>query len=342
MDWQEWVGIREKSFPIWQAAGAGMSQLFAVDGEKRVNASVDDEGRAYWVEVRQPRVGIHLIAFEMVIEDANPRINLRIWLNDAFPDIFRKFAEEALFTYGGKSFQRTVGMKPPSGWQNKLPTGLSLTGLWYSVGLGPLGSPLEAQRILRDLFERFSEYVIACHQGKISPEDVSHSEVVGSEAIGLQPWAADELAIVEIQALNLSQTERQALIKARIGQSQYRQGLLERWQRKCSVTGLGQADYLIASHIVPWSACETPGERWSPDNGLLLPPGLDKAFELGVIGFDDRGKVVLSKQGRRGDVQRLLGIQPTDYIPRFHDFPGLKSYLRRHREIHKHSLCEEI
>lgn len=151
-------------------------------------------------------------------------------------------------------------------------------------------------------------------------------------------WDVDEASLREINALTLSQTEKIALVKTRINQSGYRQRLLARWDARCSVTGLPHPDVLIASHIVPWCECTTPEERWSPDNGLLLPPGLDKAFEVGLIGFDARGKIILSKRAERLDIQSGLGINRTLAIRNFHLYPGLISYLERHRLLHKNTL----
>lgn len=158
---------------------------------------------------------------------------------------------------------------------------------------------------------------------------------------GSEPeWAADERMLAELDAMSLSETEKLALVRTRINQSGFRQKLLERWDGRCSVTGLAHADFLIASHIVPWSKCTTPKDRWSSDNGLLLPPGLDKAFELGLVGFDAKGKIILSKRAERLDVQSGLGISRTHSIRSFHLYPGLSAYLDQHRRLHGRALAD--
>jgi hypothetical protein len=87
--------------------------------------------------------------------------------------------------------------------------------------------------------------------------------------------------------------------------------LLSRWGDACSVTGLKSKEVLIASHIVPWSRCETTNARWDVDNGLMLTPGLDKAFELGYISFQhegkERGRIVISPKAN-WDSRRRLGF----------------------------------
>ena len=81
---------------------------------------------------------------------------------------------------------------------------------------------------------------------------------------------------------DLSETEREAMIMARVGQGPFRDALIRRWGG-CSVTGCGAHELLIASHIKPWSKCTTPAERLGAANGLLLTPNLDKLFDRGLI-----------------------------------------------------------
>lgn len=104
----------------------------------------------------------------------------------------------------------------------------------------------------------------------------------------------------------LSETERERLIKARVGQGAFRQGLIARW-KGCSVTGCSKEEMLVASHIKPWSSCETAAERLGTSNGLLLTPNLDRAFDRGLISFDDEYQMVVSTKVAGG--HRLqLGI----------------------------------
>lgn len=90
----------------------------------------------------------------------------------------------------------------------------------------------------------------------------------------------------------IADTEREALIKARIGQSDYRDALLAYWGG-CAVTDCTLPALLWASHIKPWRAASAT-ERLDPYNGLLLTPNLDLAFDQGLISFDDLGQILLS------------------------------------------------
>jgi hypothetical protein len=91
----------------------------------------------------------------------------------------------------------------------------------------------------------------------------------------------------------LGETEREVIIKARVGQGPFRDGLIDRWGG-CSVTGCGLTEVLIASHIKPWSKCETPAERLGAANGLLLTPNLDRLFDRGLVSFDDNFRIAYS------------------------------------------------
>jgi len=81
----------------------------------------------------------------------------------------------------------------------------------------------------------------------------------------------------EIEKSDLSVTEKERLIKARIGQGEYRRRL-EKIEKQCRFTGVSQKEFLIASHIKPWSLSDNQ-ERLDGNNGLLLSPHVDKLFD---------------------------------------------------------------
>jgi predicted restriction endonuclease len=103
---------------------------------------------------------------------------------------------------------------------------------------------------------------------------------------------------------NLNETQREAMIKARVGQGHFREEVIKRWGG-CSVTACGAHDLLIASHIRPWSKCTTPAERLSAANGLLLTPNLDKLFDRGLITFDEKFRICISPKLRLSDALHL-------------------------------------
>lgn len=86
---------------------------------------------------------------------------------------------------------------------------------------------------------------------------------------------------------------REAIVKVRVNQSFFRSAVLASYENKCCITGISISDFLIASHIVPWSIDEK--NRLNPENGLCLNSIHDKAFDKGYItvGFDY--KIIISK-----------------------------------------------
>jgi predicted restriction endonuclease len=130
-----------------------------------------------------------------------------------------------------------------------------------------------------------------------------------------------------IEYLNVSSTEREAIIKSRIGQGQFRQRLISYWS-SCAVTGCRETRLLRVSHIKPWVKSEVT-ERLSLFNGLLLSPTLDACFDSGLISFDDCGNILISGKFNQKSMDALCitaGMKLTK-IETEH-----KKYLAYHRE----------
>lgn len=127
--------------------------------------------------------------------------------------------------------------------------------------------------------------------------------------------------------LSLSSTEREAIVKARIGQGMFRESLISYWSA-CAVTGCRETTLLRASHIKPWAKA-TLEERLSLYNGLLLSPALDACFDHGYVSFDDDGKILLSERLTAEDA-RTLGITSDMHLKQVD--PDHKKYLAFHRQ----------
>ena len=104
--------------------------------------------------------------------------------------------------------------------------------------------------------------------------------------IEVQPEAITLLRLPE------GPTEGTASVKVRRGQRYFRQAVLNAYNGRCAVTGLGIRDLLVASHIVPWNVAEQ--HRLDPQNGIALNARHDKAFDRGLITFDDELRLVCS------------------------------------------------
>ncbi len=125
---------------------------------------------------------------------------------------------------------------------------------------------------------------------------------------------------------SLDQTEKDSIVKSRIGQGLFRDGVVELWG-SCSVTGLGNLALLRASHIKPWRN-STNQERLDPMNGLLLQPTLDHLFDLGLITFDETGAVMFSPHLSQDDIEKLelAGNLKLRKVPN-----RLRGYMEHHR-----------
>ena len=84
-------------------------------------------------------------------------------------------------------------------------------------------------------------------------------------------------------------TEAERLVVQRIGQDVFRDRLIDYWQGRCPLTGISDTALLRASHIIPWSECESDAERLDVHNGLLLSALWDAAFDRALVTFDDDG-----------------------------------------------------
>ena len=137
-----------------------------------------------------------------------------------------------------------------------------------------------------------------------------------------------KLLVEEVRAdYNLSESERQAIIKSRVGQGVYRERCISLWNT-CSVTGFTKSNILIASHVKPWKVSSNQ-ERIDPFNSLLLVPSLDKLFDKGYIGFVPDGRILISDKISQPDLTRI-GVHPR---LRLREVPrDLVPYLEYHAE----------
>ena len=89
-------------------------------------------------------------------------------------------------------------------------------------------------------------------------------------------------------------TEAERLVIQRVGQDVFRERLLAYWGGHCPLTGITDTALLRASHIIPWSDCESDAERLHIHNGLLLSALWDAAFDRGLVTFDPDGNPVFA------------------------------------------------
>ncbi|MBS1944467.1 MAG: HNH endonuclease [Bacteroidetes bacterium] len=117
-----------------------------------------------------------------------------------------------------------------------------------------------------------------------------------SEALLAQLLTGDADTPIEVQPngkvlpVPEGPTESTASVKVRRGQRFFRQAVLNAYGSRCAVTGLAVRELLIASHIIPWNAMEK--HRLDPQNGIALNALHDRAFDRGLITFDEHLRLV--------------------------------------------------
>lgn len=146
-----------------------------------------------------------------------------------------------------------------------------------------------------DYLDRF--YRGATETGNGAPDENTSSDVSDNIVSDLDAIRNDP---------DIGETTRARLIRARLGQGEFRDALLRRWQGACAVTGCTQGEVLRASHVLPWRTSSNE-QRLNPANGILLTANLDALFDRFLISFANNGEMLIS--GRVGQCCReLVGI----------------------------------
>ncbi len=102
----------------------------------------------------------------------------------------------------------------------------------------------------------------------------------------------------------LSVTEKETLIRARVGQGKFRENVIEEYGF-CPLTRISDPKLLKASHIKPWAKCKDHSERLDTQNGIPFSPAADHLFDNGFITFDDKGYLLFSSQLKDSDYEAM-------------------------------------
>ena len=113
--------------------------------------------------------------------------------------------------------------------------------------------------------------------------------------------------MTEIKAVEndntIKATEKESIIKARVGQGVFRKELIDYWHG-CAISQCPLTWMLVASHIKPWKDADNK-ERLDAYNGLLLLPNYDKLFDTGYITFDQNGRILYSRLLDKADRETI-------------------------------------
>ncbi|MNQ10338.1 hypothetical protein D3C85_231700 [compost metagenome] len=109
--------------------------------------------------------------------------------------------------------------------------------------------------------------------------------------------------------------ERESIIRTRVNQSFFRSTILSSYNSKCCITGLSIPDFLVASHIIPWS--KNDKIRLNPHNGLCINSIHDKAFDRGFITITTDYKIKISQYFNEYKFENVV----EDFFLKYHNKP---------------------
>ncbi|MFR0673122.1 HNH endonuclease [Enterobacterales bacterium AW_CKDN230030176-1A_HGKHYDSX7] len=129
-----------------------------------------------------------------------------------------------------------------------------------------------------------------------------------------------------LQNTALPPTEREQLVRSRVGQGSFRLKV-SNIEKSCRISGITDDRFLIASHIKPWKECSN-FERLDGHNGLMLAPHVDLLFDRGWISFKNNGDVLVADQSSL-DVMAAWGFSADVNVGPFS--AEQQKYLEYHR-----------
>jgi putative restriction endonuclease len=156
---------------------------------------------------------------------------------------------------------------------------------------------------------------------KWSEEDIAHVEETDPE---------EEIkAIQEIAKGNYSVEDKLGQTKIRANQKAFSDKVKLIYEFTCAVCGITTKDFLIASHIVPWSI--NKDIRLDPSNGICLCPSHDKAFDRGYLTIDNDYVIKISSAvGLDKELKKQLEVHNGKRIKLPKVYPPKKEYLGYH------------
>lgn len=119
----------------------------------------------------------------------------------------------------------------------------------------------------------------------------------------------DAPTVVQTLRTHEGPTEVTRTVRQRRGQGFFSRVVRAAYEERCAVTGLAVPSLNVASHIIPWASNEA--RRTDPTNGLLLSALVDRAFDRGLVTFDEESRLVCGRQLRAPTAKAtaLLSLQ---------------------------------
>ena len=186
-------------------------------------------------------------------------------------------------------------------------------------GIRALGNVSRMDRELWDRFQDDSESVGA-------DAEAAHAQLTGSET---------SLSGDTEVALPDGPTEVNRIVRARRVQAFFRSAVLASYEYRCALSEIAVPELLNAGHIIPWKV--NAARRADPCNGIALNALYDRAFDRGLMTFDESFRVVISPRLKRSNPpvfqrQAFLAIEgrALRQAQRFAPDPAAMEYHRMH------------
>jgi predicted restriction endonuclease len=171
-----------------------------------------------------------------------------------------------------------------------------------------------------------SELWVAFHanpEGVAAEAEAAYARLSGRDA----PPLESEIDLPE------GPTEVTRAVRTRRVQAFFRAAVLTSYDYRCALSDIVVPGLLNASHIIPWR--DNTARRADPRNGIALNALYDRAFDQGLITFDESLRLVVSPRLRDGDPpllqqQALLELEQRELrLPqRFSPDPVAMAYHR--------------
>lgn len=139
--------------------------------------------------------------------------------------------------------------------------------------------------------------------------------------------------IISSKLQNIKDTEKESLVKNRIGQSTLRELIIKTYNNTCAMCVINDERLLRASHIKKWS--EDSENRLNPSNVLCLCGLHDLAFENGIVVVDNNYGIIINTKLYSVSSELEKITLPKLRMPVNKDFFPDKNFLRKHYDFFK-------
>ena len=150
-----------------------------------------------------------------------------------------------------------------------------------------------------------------------------------SDIISYRSFDEEQQSLAIEAKTDIKPKTKETIIKARIGQGEYRNKLLIECPF-CPFTMVNDERLLIASHIKPWAKA-SDDEKIDPKNGYIFTPTFDKLFDKGFITFKEDKTLIVSPWLSPMN-QKRLGIYTGKFIENLVMDDRREIYLQYHKE----------